>query len=152
MTQGEDTGNKRLHNLSIPSTVLLHLNTSTAPNLSIFHLKNAFPTSPRQGAPCPGDISPAVLLTEESFGRPCTTDVALALDFLLFFNCSFGRSALSKKAGAPSLPMTKPVFCAMQHLIFGICANTSMWDCAGLSVHPELLGENLRAWLCMRLH
>lgn len=49
MIQEEDTAKKKLHNLFIPSIVLLHLITSTAPNLSIFPPKNAFSSSSRQG-------------------------------------------------------------------------------------------------------
>lgn len=114
--QEENIANKWL---SLPSTVLLHLNSPTAPNLSIFPVKNTFSGSSRHGAPCPEDTSPAVPLTDQSFGRPCMADVALALGF---------------------------------SLVPRMCANTSTRECDRLFVHPELLGDNLRAWLCMRLH
>lgn len=117
MIQGEDIANKRLHNLSIPSTVLPHLNTSTVPNLSIFPLKNAFPSSPRQGASCPGDISPAVPLTEESFGRRCMTGVALALDFLLVFIAVLVGLHWVKKLVHPHCPWPN-LFSVLQSICF----------------------------------
>ena len=115
--QGEDIANKRRHNLSIPSTVLLHLNTSTAPNLPIFPLKNAFPSSPRQAAPCPGDISPAVPLAEESFGRPSMTDMALALDFLLVFTAVLVGLHWAKKLVHPDCPWPN-LFSLLQSIWF----------------------------------